>query len=60
MFSSGCKGMSGVARELKGDNSTVVHRVNTIYGTSHFIRANPNTNQSVAIAPDGTVTINSK
>jgi hypothetical protein len=57
---SGCVSVGKVAKELKGDNSVVVHNINTIYGTSKFIRANPTTNQSVTIAPDGTVTINAK
>ena len=59
--SSGCTtALPKLAKELKHDNATVVHRVRTIYGTSDFIRSNPNTNQSVVINPDGTVTIQAK
>jgi hypothetical protein len=57
---TGCSSTGKLAKELKGDNATVVSRLNTIYGTHNFIRANPTTNQSVTISPDGTVTINSK
>lgn len=62
IVTSGCSStnISQLADKLKGDNSTIVHNINTIYGTSKFIRSNPGTNQTVSIAPDGTVTITSR
>lgn len=47
----------GLVSDLSKDNATVSANVNTIYGTVKIIRSNPQTNQSVTIAPDGTVTI---
>jgi hypothetical protein len=58
LFLTGCSSLPDVARVLKGDNATVVVKVNTVYGTGSFIRTNPDTNHSVTISPDGTVAVN--
>ncbi len=58
-FVSGCSStnISKLASELSKDNATVFVSVGSVYGTLKVVRANPNTNQSCTISPDGTVTI---
>ena len=42
---------------MSKSDATVVTKINTVYGTSSFIRTNPRTNQTATINPDGTVVI---
>lgn len=55
---TGCSStnISKVIQELGKDDSVVVHKLGTVYGTSYFVRVGPRTN-SVVISPDGTVSI---
>lgn len=49
-----------LVKAMSQSDATVVSKINTIYGTSSFIRTNPRTNQTATISPDGTVTIGVK
>lgn len=55
---TGCtNGVAGVARALAKDPATVSVKINTIYGTASLVRVGVQTNNSVTVSPDGTVTI---
>lgn len=59
---AGCStsGMSKLVGQLKNDPATVSASVTSVYGTVKLIRVGGQTNNSVTVSPDGTVTITPK
>ncbi len=51
--------LAEMSKNLANDHATLTTTITTPWGMQKVVRANPNTNQNVVIAPDGTVTINS-
>lgn len=57
LVGAGCSSLSSVAKQLKDDPAIVVVNVGSPWGQQKLVRIGGTTN-SVAVSPDGTVTIN--
>lgn len=62
MLTAGCSStnIAELMHETAQSDATVIVNISSIYGTAKFIRANPRTNQTMTISPDGTVTVGNK
>lgn len=56
---SGCMGTSGLVRSLARDPASAYISVDTLYGKVKLVRANPGTNVTVTVSPDGAVSVDS-
>lgn len=58
-LASGCMGTSGLVRQLARDPASAYISVDTLYGKVKLVRANPGTNVTVTVSPEGAVSVDS-